>query len=62
MRPGCMVAFIANISGTRTDRDVGDFVTPEMLINFTFRFDALQQDPPRVLHKDAFPILDIVSH
>jgi len=62
MRPGCMVDLVADVSGIRAEGDVGNLVTPEVLINFAFRFDIIQQHPPGVLQEDTFASLDIVSN
>ena len=56
-----VIGHVTNIISQRVRRDVGNPLFMEQMINFTFRFDALEYDTPRVLQENSTPIMLIVS-
>jgi len=56
-----MKVVVANISCPKIKGNVGNQVTIEMLVNFSFRCDIREYDLLRVLQEDVLLPLDIVS-
>jgi len=56
-----MKVAVTNISCPKIKGNVGNRVTIETLVNFSFWCDIQEYDPPRVLQENMLLPLDIVS-